>query len=67
MPDVTIASDQNLDHSLGNGLKDNIQVYNIPKFDGFHQRDQPSVLGERLDEIEAFSRVRRDAMLQVSW
>ncbi len=43
--------------SLGNGLKDNIQVYNIPKFDGFHDRKQPSVIQENITEVEAFSRV----------
>lgn len=44
--------------SMGNGVKDNVQVYNIPKFDGFHQRQQPPVLTENIAEIEAFSRVR---------
>lgn len=43
---------------MGNGVKDNVQVYNIPKFDGFHQRQQPPVLTENIEEIEAFSRVR---------
>ncbi|KAE8416794.1 hypothetical protein BDV36DRAFT_284314 [Aspergillus pseudocaelatus] len=42
--------------ALGNGVKDNVQVYNIPKFDGYHQRQQPPVLGDHLEEIEAFSR-----------
>ncbi|KAI1654321.1 Clavaminate synthase-like protein [Daldinia decipiens] len=41
---------------LGNGVKDNVQVYNIPKFDGFHQREQPPVLQSNIKEIEAFSR-----------
>ncbi|KAI0146643.1 hypothetical protein BJ166DRAFT_571429 [Pestalotiopsis sp. NC0098] len=41
---------------IANGVKDNIQVYNIPKFDGFHARQQPPVLGEHVREIEAFSR-----------
>ncbi|KAH8771608.1 hypothetical protein F5883DRAFT_456191 [Diaporthe sp. PMI_573] len=41
---------------LGNGIKDNVQVYNIPKFDGFHKRKQPPVLEENIQEIEAFSR-----------
>ncbi|KAJ4132594.1 hypothetical protein NW754_015411 [Fusarium falciforme] len=40
---------------IGNGVKDNIQVYNIPKFDGFHERHQPPVLGANIKEIEAFS------------
>jgi isopenicillin N synthase-like dioxygenase len=33
-------------------------VYNIPKFDGFHERKQPPVLEDNITEIEAFSRVR---------
>lgn len=43
--------------SLGNGIKDNVQVYNLPKFDGHHERPQPSVLAANIKEIEAFSRV----------
>lgn len=34
-----------------------MQVYNIPKFDGYHERQQPLVLSENIAEIEAFSRV----------
>ncbi|CAG8961286.1 hypothetical protein HYFRA_00013565 [Hymenoscyphus fraxineus] len=43
---------------LGEGIVDNIEVYNIPKFDGFHAKahKQPAVLKEHLDEIEKFSR-----------
>ena len=41
---------------LGNGIPDNIQVYNIPKFDGFHQRHHPPVLTDHIAEIETFSR-----------
>ncbi|KAJ5717837.1 Clavaminate synthase-like protein [Penicillium malachiteum] len=41
---------------MGNGVKDNVQVYNIPKFDGFHQRQQPPVIADRIEDIEAFSR-----------
>ncbi|KAJ5503312.1 hypothetical protein N7463_006186 [Penicillium fimorum] len=41
---------------LANGIKDNVQVYNIPKFDGHHERPQPSVLTENIKEIETFSR-----------
>ena len=44
--------------SLGNGIRDNVQVYNIPKFDGYHHRAQPDVLQKHIAEIEAFSRVR---------
>lgn len=42
---------------LADGVTDNIQVYNIPKFDGFHQRQHPPVLQENIQEIEEFSRV----------
>ena len=41
---------------LGNGIRDNVQVYNIPKFDGHHVRAQPPVLRDHLAAIEAFSR-----------
>ncbi|KAJ0423518.1 hypothetical protein BJY00DRAFT_321648 [Aspergillus carlsbadensis] len=41
---------------LGNGIKDNVQVYNIPKFDGHHTRTQPPILHTHLAEIESFSR-----------
>ncbi|OJJ59146.1 hypothetical protein ASPSYDRAFT_203151 [Aspergillus sydowii CBS 593.65] len=41
---------------LGNGIKDNVQVYNIPKFDGHHERKQPAILASHITEIEAFSR-----------
>lgn len=38
-------------------MKDNVQVYNIPKFDGFHARQQPPVLEDNIEEIERFARV----------
>lgn len=41
---------------LGNGIRDNVQVYNIPKFDGHHPRGQPDVLQKHIAAIEAFSR-----------
>ncbi|KAI0005603.1 hypothetical protein F4779DRAFT_49631 [Xylariaceae sp. FL0662B] len=41
---------------LGNGIRDNVQVYNIPKFDGYHTRKQPAVLQDHIEEIETFSR-----------
>lgn len=31
-------------------------MYNLPKFDGHHQRQHPSVLTDHIAEIEAFSR-----------
>lgn len=37
-------------------IKDNVQVYNMPKFDGFHKRAQPAVLQDHIGEIEQFSR-----------
>ncbi|KAK7417470.1 hypothetical protein QQX98_004590 [Neonectria punicea] len=48
---------------LGEGVKDNIQVYNIPKFDGFHQRHQPPVLKDSIKEIESFSRKCHDEVV----
>lgn len=48
---------------LGNGIKDNVQVYNIPKFDGHHPRAQPAVLQEHIKEIEAFQRKCHDEVV----
>ncbi|KAI1486467.1 hypothetical protein F5X96DRAFT_682004 [Biscogniauxia mediterranea] len=48
---------------LGNGIRDNVQVYNIPKFDGFHKRQQPPVLADHIEEIEAFSRKCHDEVV----
>lgn len=42
--------------SLAPGVTDNIQVYNLPKFDGHHERQHPAVLQDHIDEIEKFSR-----------
>ncbi|CAK4030299.1 iron ascorbate family oxidoreductase [Lecanosticta acicola] len=41
---------------LTKDIKDNIQVYNLPKFDGYHDRPQPPVLADHIKEIESFSR-----------
>jgi len=41
---------------LIDGIFDNIETYNIPKFDGFHPRSHPSVLQAHIQEIEKFSR-----------
>jgi hypothetical protein len=46
-----------VENRLMDGIFDNIQVYNIPKFDGFHKRAQPKVLQNNIGEIEKFSRV----------
>lgn len=37
-------------------IKDNVQVYNLPKFDGHHIRPQPQILQDNIQTIEAFSR-----------
>ncbi|EUC40523.1 hypothetical protein COCMIDRAFT_41158 [Bipolaris oryzae ATCC 44560] len=37
-------------------IKDNFQVYNIPKFDGYHARPQPQVLQDEIAQIEDFQR-----------
>lgn len=41
---------------LVDGIFDNVEVYNIPKFDGFHPREQPKFLQDHIAEIEKFSR-----------
>ncbi|KAJ5619839.1 hypothetical protein N7510_003823 [Penicillium lagena] len=41
---------------LGNGIRDNVQVFNIPKFDGQHVRPQPAVVQDHIEEVESFSR-----------
>ncbi|KAK9788966.1 hypothetical protein SCARD494_09482 [Seiridium cardinale] len=40
---------------IANGINDNIQVYNIPNFDGFYKRQQPPVLDNHIQENESFS------------
>ena len=44
-------------------IKDNVQVYNLPKFDGYHQRPQPAVLQDHIKEIEGFSRKCHDLVV----
>lgn len=44
---------------MANGVKDNVQVYNIPKFDGHHSRQQPQIVTDNIQEVEKFSRVSR--------
>ncbi|ODN83498.1 hypothetical protein L202_01632 [Cryptococcus amylolentus CBS 6039] len=41
---------------LGGGLKDRTEVYNIPKFDGFHERAHPEVIQSSIGEVESFAR-----------
>ncbi|KAJ7921418.1 Clavaminate synthase-like protein [Mycena leptocephala] len=38
------------------GLKDKVEVYNIPKFNGDFTHDHPSPVARKLDEIEEFVR-----------
>lgn len=45
-----------LAYRLTSTIRDNIQVYNLPKFDGHHKRAQPKVLQDHIAEIEVFSR-----------
>ncbi|KAM0819755.1 hypothetical protein AB5N19_05571 [Seiridium cardinale] len=40
---------------IANGVNDNIQVYNIPNFDGFSKRQRPPVLDNHIQENESFS------------
>lgn len=40
-----------------------MQVYNLPKFDGYHERAQPPVLQNHIKEIEAFSRKCHDQVV----
>ncbi|KAK5684326.1 hypothetical protein LTS10_004193 [Elasticomyces elasticus] len=47
---------QLISYGLKDNIKDNIQVYNLPKFDGYHKRAQPPVLQDHIAEIEDFSR-----------
>ncbi|KAM7183120.1 hypothetical protein V8F33_013791 [Rhypophila sp. PSN 637] len=49
--------------TIGNGVKDNIQVYNIPKFDGHHNRSHPAILQDNIQEIEEFSRKCHDEVV----
>ncbi|KAK8854537.1 hypothetical protein IAR55_003276 [Kwoniella newhampshirensis] len=41
---------------LGGGVRDRTEVYNIPKFDGYHPREHPDVVKENIGEIERFAR-----------
>ncbi|WWD19329.1 hypothetical protein CI109_103788 [Kwoniella shandongensis] len=42
--------------ALGGNIRDRTEVYNIPKFDGYHPRDHPEVIKENIGEIEQFAR-----------
>ncbi|KAH9907097.1 Clavaminate synthase-like protein [Epithele typhae] len=38
------------------GIRDRIEIYNIPKFDGFFTHNHPSIVQDNLAEIEEFAR-----------
>ncbi|USW52809.1 Putative non-hem dioxygenase domain, isopenicillin N synthase-like superfamily [Septoria linicola] len=48
---------------LTSTIKDNVQVYNLPKFDGYHDRPQPPVLQAHIKEVESFSRKCHDLVV----
>ncbi|KAJ3557665.1 hypothetical protein NM688_g1351 [Phlebia brevispora] len=39
------------------GIRDRVEIYNIPKFDGFFEHNHPAIVQDNLDEIEEFSKV----------
>lgn len=43
--------------TLSGGIKDKVEVYNIPKFDGFHPQEFPALIQDNIGEIERFARV----------
>ncbi|KAK3676806.1 hypothetical protein LTR78_003010 [Recurvomyces mirabilis] len=47
----------------GQTIRDNVQVYKLPKFDGYHKRAQPPVLQDNIAEIEDFSRKCHDLVV----
>lgn len=38
------------------GLRDNVEIYNIPKFNGYFRQEHPPVIQENIAEIEEFAR-----------
>ncbi|KAJ3557669.1 hypothetical protein NM688_g1350 [Phlebia brevispora] len=38
------------------GLKDRVEIYNIPKFDGFFEQNHPAIIQDNLAEIEEFAK-----------
>lgn len=46
-------------------MSDNYQVYNLPKFDGYHVREHPAVLQDNIREIEMFSRKCHDVVVKL--
>ncbi|EIM85375.1 Clavaminate synthase-like protein [Stereum hirsutum FP-91666 SS1] len=45
------------------GLKDRIEVYNIPKFNGFFPRGHPAPVANNIEEIEEFARALHSEVL----
>ncbi|VDC07711.1 unnamed protein product [Peniophora sp. CBMAI 1063] len=45
------------------GLRDRIEVYNIPKFNGDFKQDHPELIKEHLPEIEKFARALHSEVL----
>ncbi|EIW66655.1 flavonol synthase [Tremella mesenterica] len=45
------------------GVRDRTEVYNIPKFDGFHPREHPAPVADNIGEIEEFARSLHDKIL----
>jgi len=43
-------------YSVKDEIKDNIEIYNIPKFTEKYHRDQPQLIKEHIKEIEQFSK-----------
>ncbi|KAL3480960.1 hypothetical protein BJX99DRAFT_272176 [Aspergillus californicus] len=41
---------------IGNGIRDNVQRYNIPKLNGYHHAQQPPIFADNIAAIETFSR-----------
>jgi hypothetical protein len=41
---------------IRNGVKDNTEIYNIPKFTELYSREHPEVVREHWEEIEHFGR-----------
>ncbi|KAJ7078072.1 Clavaminate synthase-like protein [Mycena epipterygia] len=44
-------------------IKDKIEIYNIPKFNGDFRHNHPAVIQERLDEVEEFARALHTEVL----
>ncbi|KAI0309609.1 Clavaminate synthase-like protein [Amylostereum chailletii] len=45
------------------GIRDRVEVYNIPKFNGYFEQSHPAVLTEHIDEIEKFARALHSEVL----